>query len=136
MKQVFGDAQQTTTLKRLDEPDRFADAFRSLLDSATTSRVVVAVDNLDRCRADHALETLGTIKTYLEPVVQDRDRGADALFVVAVDVDALRRHLAVRLGEDKGTDGADEYLRKFFSATITMRELLDADVRDYARRAS
>ncbi len=167
MSQLLADAQETTTLKRLDEPDRFTDEFESMLAAVEARRVLVVVDNLDRCSPGRALETLSTVKTYLEPAVREahaqkspwpwkKDRApTDAVFLVAVDDAALRRHLLAKemtdsaLTSGKGADSRDEpspdfgrrqadayvteYLRKFFGLTVTVHDLLDDDMRAYTR---
>jgi hypothetical protein len=176
---LLSESQRTQTIKRLDEPDRFSEKFRELLAAVKASRhggrrrVVVAIDNLDRCSPDRVVETLGTVKTYLEPnasgpgrtpgntrrvkLARARDRqrsplSADAVFVIAVDDSALRRHLLAKefaesavLGPAPQDDDSvararaagcdvDEYLRKFFSVTMRVRDLLDEDMHEYTRR--
>jgi hypothetical protein len=56
--------------QRLEEPDRFAAKFEQLMASVRSERVVIAIDNLDRCSPDRAVEILSTIKTCLEPAIE------------------------------------------------------------------
>lgn len=131
--QIFRPVPYVRTHRRIEDPDVFYDLFRDLVAATKIERLVIAIDNLDRCRADDALDLLSTIKTYLEPAAKvarrdDTDGRTEVLFVIAVDEDALRRHLSV--DGDLGAD-ASEFLRKLFTASIRFAPLLDDDLRDY-----
>ena len=137
----------TLTRRTLQDPDRFATKFAALLRSLESERLVIAIDNLDRCSPEKAVEMLGTIKTYLEPAVADgtlpRSSATEAVqkdvvFLIAVDDAALRRHLiAQEQARSVKHDAAaihryvDEYLAKFFNARLPIRPILDEDMRDY-----
>jgi hypothetical protein len=137
------------TYGRLEDPDQFAANFVRLLKKLRRKRLVIGIDNLDRCAPNRVAELLATIKTFLEPAVADRE----LLFIVAADDAALRRHLiAQELAESGGRaavagtengpptsvprevqDAVDEYLRKFFNGSLHVVEVLDEDIRDFAR---
>lgn len=110
-------------------PEQFEEQFRGMLNKAKITddkRLVVLIDNLDRCAPDAAVGALKTIKTFLE------HKGC--IFVVACDEDALIRHLtSERGGRKKATveSEAKEFLRKFFQSTIEVEPLSD-DLRDFA----
>lgn len=139
--------QVQVTRKRLQDPDEFAASFEGLLRKGLrTSRLIIAIDNLDRCVPARVTELLTTIKAFLEPV----KTGKDLVFVVAADDTALRRHLVAQelavsggsaaygdvSAQDKPPDqvqeAVDEYLRKFFNGTLRLTEVLDEDIRDFA----
>ena len=137
----------TVSHKALQESDRFAEKFADLLKALGPKRLVVAIDNLDRCSPENAVEILGTIKTYLEPTVSAEalPRSSarehvdkEVVFVVSVDDAALRRHLLAQESARSrdGDEGAlrryvDEYLAKFFSARLPIRPILTDDMRGY-----
>jgi hypothetical protein len=125
--QILRPVPTVRTLRRLEDPERFLELFRALVAATKTERLIIMVDNLDRCPAGDALALLATIKTYLEPAARDAN-GAQVLFVLAVDEASLRRHL--RKAGDDGLE-ADEYLRKIFSATIRFAPLHADDLRAY-----
>jgi hypothetical protein len=137
----------TATIHALRDPDRFAAKFAELLRALRPRRLVVAIDNLDRCSPESAIEMLSTIKTYLEPAVAGESRpnssaietvDKQVVFVVSVDDKALRRHLVAKETERSPGDDAlairryvDEYLAKFFSARLPIRAILPDDMRGY-----
>lgn len=150
LREPFRITQRVLATQRLEEPDRFAAKFEQLMACVTADRVVIAIDNLDRCSPDRAVEILSTIKTYLEPALEpDKERRwlpplrrdgrkpKPAVFLIAADIDALRRHLLSKEIEQTEQAEADasgyveEYLRKFFSATLPIRASLDTEMRTY-----
>ena len=137
----------TATVRALRDPDRFAAKFTDLLRALGPQRVVIAIDNLDRCSPESAIEMLSTIKTYLEPAVGGESRPKSSaietvdkqvVFVVSVDDQALRRHLVAKESERSRDEDqlavrryVDEYLAKFFSARLPIRAILPDDMRGY-----
>jgi hypothetical protein len=141
----------TLTRRTLQDPDRFSNKFADLIGALKPKRLVVAIDNLDRCAPDKAVQMLSTIKTYLEPAAGSHEgprsvahkaaAEKEVVFVVAVDDEALRRHLiAQELDRSRGQDDVvaarsyvDEYLAKFFSARLPIRTVLPDDMRAYVK---
>lgn len=163
LTRIFRVTEQTITRSKLEDPEHFTERFLALLQSLKKDRLIVAFDNLDRCSPDRVEELLGTLKTYLEPLAQTQERGLlsrlfrragstkDAVFLIAADDEALRRHLEAKEwaassgsgDKESATDTTaprevvryvDEYLRKFFTTTMRIRPLLDADMKTYAAR--
>lgn len=106
--QVFDIKYETITRPRLEDPERFTEKFEDLLAHLKPERLVVAIDNLDRCTPERVEEVFDTLNTYLEPagaaeraqglsrlLQRKREEGKkkEAVFIVAADDDALRRHL-------------------------------------------
>ena len=99
-----------------EQQDRKAqmEAFRQSLVDLTKDadgdprRLVIAIDELDRCRPDYALSVLEVIKHFFD---------VDGVhFVLGVNLDELANSVRARYGA--GTD-AGQYLQKF--VTLTMR---------------
>lgn len=145
--------EKTLERSRLEDPEKFTERFGALLQKVKRPRLVIAIDNLDRCSPDRVEELLSTIKTYLEPAAQQSEprllrrlakssTTKDAVFVIAADDEALRRHLEAKESAASGRQRSsaeisryvDEYLRKFFPAIVRIRPLLDADMKAYAER--
>jgi hypothetical protein len=167
---VAADPVQATR-RRLEFPDQFASNFRELLDNVSTTRLVIAIDNLDRCSPARVTEILSSVKTFLEPAFDEEVGGerrgysrwervtrwlagdgggnenrslTQMCFIIAADDAALRRHLtAQEVGKNSAVDGGeaalpaevrtsvDEYLRKFFGASLRIREVLDEDIQQF-----
>lgn len=93
-------------------PEQFEQAFRDIIKQIEGKKLVIIVDNIDRCERNYACELLGTIKGFLEC-------NENVVFILPVDDDALRRHIT-RVYQGKSKD-ADEFLRKFFNVTIRIK---------------
>lgn len=111
--------------KSLDSPELFETKFGELMDAITREKVVVVIDNLDRCSPDRVVEILSTIKTFLEP----SGASHQPVFVIPCDEEAILKHLKERSGLDEAD--AKEFLRKFFSATLRVNLFLEEEIRDY-----
>jgi hypothetical protein len=134
---VFQVAPETVSRRRVEDPERFMKLFIALLRRLKVPRLVIAIDNLDRCSPDRAVEVLSTIKTYLDPARAEAKK--DVVYLIAVDVDALRRHLVAQENErskggdpsDGGERYVDEYLRKFFNAHLQIDDPRPDDMARY-----
>ena len=131
LQRVFSPEPVQSTRRRLEFPDQFAANFKTLLDNVAAKRLVIAIDNLDRCAPARVTEMLSAVKTFLEPAFEEgptvkkrrslrrwlwEELGGEPpepslerlCFIVAADDKALRRHLtAQELGNDRLTQGAE-----------------------------
>ena len=87
-------------------------------------RLVIVVDNIDRCQADKAYTLLTDIKNFL-------CKEFDVIFVVPVDIEALRKHI-IKSSLDHQSLEADEFLRKFFNTSIWMKPYQNDEMFNFA----
>ena len=116
--------------------DQFERKFEEIVKDAKCSKLVIIVDNLDRCSHDLVVDTLGTIKTFLEPKGEQK-----CIFVIPCDDSAIRQHVkaAYRVLSNHGEGGSSpdpeeyaiEYLRKFFSGSIKIDPFLPEEIELY-----
>ena len=90
------------------EAVRFKDLLGAFVDSSG-GRVVVFIDELDRCRPDHALQVLETARNLLDV--------AGVIVVVTVNLKALEHAVASLQGP--GCD-AETYLRRFIDLRVAL----------------
>ncbi len=121
----IGHSTTTTslTMPPLHSPEQFEDQFTALLDTGGVSadpggnKLVVIVDNLDRCDSQSAAEALKTVKTFFDQ--------QGCIFVIPCDDQALMAHLKSTYGWEPGSEDAAEYLRKFFNTTLRIRPAVE-----------
>lgn len=77
--------------------------------SANGARLVIVVDELDRCRPDYALEVLEVMKHFFSV--------PGVIFVLGVNLAALENSVKARYGNDMD---ASAYLRKFINVSLTL----------------
>lgn len=87
-------------------------------------RLVIVVDNIDRCQADKAYTLLTDIKNFL-------CKEFDVIFIVPVDIEALRKHI-IKSSSDHQNLEADEFLRKFFNTSVWMKPYQNDEMYDFA----
>jgi hypothetical protein len=117
----------TRHLAQVESIEQFLDSFKGLVEAIRGSRnrrIVVLVDDLDRCLPESALEVFEAIKLFLD--------APGCGFVVAIDREVIRRGLAVRYPPPQGSDlpivDADEYIEKTIGVSYDVPRLSTADV--------
>ncbi|ELZ38330.1 KAP P-loop domain protein [Halorubrum saccharovorum DSM 1137] len=102
--------------------------FDSIIQEVDAEKVVISVDNLDRCESSTVYDVLVSLKTFLE---DDR-----CVYLIPCDDEALESHLkAVNDEEFFGETRTErEFLRKFFQTHIRIPTFQKDDVENYAHR--
>lgn len=149
-KNSTDDLKVTVQKSRLFAPEQFEDCFDDLLQAAfrqhTTpekilswvkkegydidlDQLVIVIDNIDRCQSNVAYKLLTDIKNFL-------GKDKNVVFVVPVDVDALRKHIlnSSKLSKDELNQDADEFLRKFFNVSIWMKPFRTDEIFEFASK--
>lgn len=119
---AYRTTERTETQDRIEDPQGFEAEFKKLLRSCSADRVLIVIDNLDRCSARRCKELLSTLKTFLEP---DSEK---CVFLLTCDEGALKEQINHSDRED-----ADEYLRKFFNVVVRVPQPISSDLQAYAR---
>ena len=92
--------------------------------SKALDRLVIVIDNIDRCQPEVAYTLLTDIKNFL-------CKDINVVFVVPVDVDALRKHIVSHSSAEHSIE-ANEFLRKFFNTSIWMKPYQNDEMFDFA----
>jgi len=101
----------------------FGEVVDSIVNNKANNRLIIVVDNLDRCSGESAIEMFGAIKNLMEH--------EKCVYLFPCDQDALINHLtSVRHYNDRD---AREFLRKFFQTTLTMPSLISHDLEKFTR---
>jgi len=130
IERMSGALERKTVSRRVAQVrsiEQFVSAFTELVTNVRGSRrIVVLIDDLDRCLPESALEVFEAIKLFLD--------APGCGFVVAVDREVIRSGLAVRyaplreaLSQAPVAD-ADEYIEKTIGISYDVPRLSAADV--------
>ena len=116
------------TLKDAASPDSMAGfraSYKELLDLLPdVERVIVLVDDLDRCLPNAVTATLEAIKLFLSV--------RKMVFVLAADQEMIREAIAASLGASSRSERfAQRYLEKIVQLPITLPRLAPADAEAY-----
>lgn len=125
----------TTTSESFKDPHQFEAEFKRIVNNSYSDKLLIIVDNLDRCTHKKAVELLSTIKTFL---AKDTDVGENkCIFLIACDDDAIKKHLESVYSKSQNRErsnepfSADEFLRKFFNASICIPDFIDTELQTY-----
>lgn len=126
---VLGGVTATRKRTPLSEDDEFEDAFGKL--AAKTKRLVVFIDELDRCSAGEVVETLETMRVFLDV--------PNCIFVVAADRQALEAALRRKARQETPADevhpyfsSAGAYVDKIFQYQVALPPLRWTDTGEFA----
>lgn len=92
-------------------------------------KLVLVIDNIDRCPNELAYNLLTDIKTFIG------NEDYNIVFVIPVDDEALKKHI-IRTSktENDCSHEAEEFLRKFFNITIRLKTFQPREIFDFAER--
>lgn len=90
--------------------DSFIEIEKSILGERTDERIIVFVDDLDRCEPEHVIDILSAIKNFFI-------YGKKTIFFCALDKDAVTKAIQTKY---KDVIKADEYLEKIFDVSFNM----------------
>lgn len=120
---------RTSRISRLPakfDPARIESKFGQIVDKITdqtkVNKLVIAIDNLDRCSSKDAIEMLEAIKALMEH--------GKCVYLVSCNDKALIKDLSSIRGYS--VSDASEFLRKFFQTSVVIPSLLSADLERFA----
>lgn len=109
-------------IPRVESAFQFERIFCELIGKREKNKkIIIAVDNLDRCESDLVIDMLSTIKTFMET--------DDVFFVIACDDNALFEHLKNLKGFT--IDNSREFLRKFFQICVNIPPFIEGNLLNY-----
>ena len=94
---------------RSDAMEQFREALESMVSAKKNNKVIIVIDELDRCRPDYALEVLEIIKHFFSV--------DNVHFVLGINLNALEDMVSTRYG---AKIDAREYLQKFIQIKLEL----------------
>lgn len=126
---LLGGVTATRKQTPLSEDDEFEDAFGKMAKKA--KRLVIFIDELDRCAADEVVETLETMRVFLDV--------PNCIFIAAADRQALEAALRRKARQETPADevhpyfsSAGAYVDKIFQFQIALPPLRWTDTGEFA----
>lgn len=106
--------------------DEIPNIKNKIEDLTKDGRLIIFVDDLDRCHVDNVLEMLEAIKMFLT--------AKNVIFVVAVDMTKIERAWKLRYHSDDGSKEGLEHVEKIFPLKLSLPpKKLDA-LKDYVEK--
>lgn len=120
----------TRSKDRFEDPHEFEKQFFDIIGKSKAQRLLISIDNLDRCTHTKAVELLSTIKTFLAKD-SDTEKNNKCIFLITCDDGAIKKHIESVYSKDQKAFSSDEFLRKFFNAFIRLPDFIDRELQDY-----
>ncbi len=136
----------SVTKPHLFAPEQFEECFKEIVSNSLSKsneilkwikrdnsvqnleKLIVVVDNIDRCSNEVAYNLLTDIKTFFgsEPY--------SIVFVIPVDDEALKKHIINNSKIDLDCEKEkEEFLRKFFNVTLRIKPYGETDMYSFAK---
>lgn len=129
-----GEEFLTDLVKKQENEDstlvrEFRDDFKKMIDKSNIKKLVVIIDDLDRCTPDRIIENLEAIKLFLNV-----DKTA---FIIGADPRIVRHAIEFRYRKENKVDLesndriVDDYLEKLIQIPYNLPKLSDSEVETY-----
>lgn len=140
---AFSDYKIAVQEPMIFAPEQFEECFNEMIDLALKKdskidslikwvkgdnyisgldKVVIVVDNIDRCPKELAYELITNIKNFL-------GNKKNLVFLIPVDDEALKRH--IQKDGNGNEKESEEFLRKFFNVTLRIKPFKRFDLYDF-----
>ncbi len=90
-------------------------------------KLIIVIDNIDRCSSEMAYQLLADIKTFLS------NEEYNLVFIVPIDDEALKKHLFRRLNMEDVDKDKEEFLRKVFNVTLRIKLHQEIELQHFAQ---
>lgn len=116
------DMDDTTTVNTIR---KFRGEFEKSINDTNLERIVVLIDDLDRCQPERIIETLEAIKLFLSV--------NKTTFIIAADENVIQYSIKRKYPpmEDFKVELDKEYIEKLIQIPVTVPELSEKDIQNY-----
>ena len=130
---AFYQLKISVTKSHLFAPEQFEECFKEIVSNSLSpsnkalkwikgnrsiqglEKLIIVIDNIDRCHEAMAYQLLTDIKTFLS------NEEYNVVFIVPVDDEALKKHLFEISKSEKCNKEKEEFLRKFFNVSLRIK---------------
>lgn len=131
IKQFVKDADDIDNSERFEVVRKFRDEFEILLDKSKINKLIVLIDDLDRCLPDRIIDNLEAIKLFLNV--------KNTAFVIGADPRIVRHAIEYRYKdmvdehneENSNVRIVHDYLEKLIQIPYYLPKLSDSEVETY-----
>jgi len=116
-----------TILPGKEWPGIFENIFKEIIEKAKYEKIVIVIDNLDRCQSRTVIKMLALLKTFMDI--------KKCIYIIPCDGEALLSHINT-LDSSMGyfKESGQEFLKKIFQVTIKIPPFLGESLEEYAQK--
>jgi len=120
-------ASKRRILPKKEWPGEFENIFSEIIEKTKYEKIVMVIDNLDRCQSQTVVEMLALLKTFMD--IQK------CIYIIPCDKEAILNHISTL---DRNTEyfekSGPEFLKKIFQITIGIPPILGESLEEYAQK--
>ena len=117
------DLRKNTQHLHYFSPEQFEFRFKEIIETYQkqnkTSKIVIIIDNIDRCSSEDAYKLLSDVKGFLDV--------KNVIYLIPVDDSALSNQIS------KYGDNSSEFLRKIFDSVLYIKKLKTTELFDFTK---
>ncbi len=98
--------------------------LKEIIKEIKKDRIVIFVDDLDRCLPDRALQVLESVKLFLD--------AEHYVFVIGLDRTIIEKCVDKKYGKESGISGTD-YIKKIIQVPFNLPELREQEIKSYVQ---
>ncbi len=123
---IIKTARYKLKISKYDSEEQFESEFIELIKKDPSTKIVF-IDDLDRCSKEKVINTLETIKTFLDV--------NGCIFIIACDDEIIKDSInrANEIYKTRNNNEGAEYLEKFFQFSIHIPPFMIPDMRQYIK---
>jgi hypothetical protein len=119
------DTKISLMFDKYETDEQFEEKFIQLVEGDSLIKIIF-IDDLDRCEPHKVMETLETIKTYLDVKT--------CIFIIACADEIVRQVVESERKDLCKKEDGNNYLNKFFQYTIRIPPFIHQNMREYASK--
>ncbi|MBP5695716.1 MAG: hypothetical protein J6X11_03595 [Treponema sp.] len=119
------------TEQRLFAPEQFSECFNKIISAylkKQSQKLIVVIDNMDRCQGDSVYSLFTDIKTFLG------NENKNLIFLIPVDDVELKKQIFDKTKTDNDNKENEEFLRKSFNTVLRIKPFVETDMYVFAKK--
>lgn len=109
LKYTSGTITNTITEHPMVNPEEFEKCFKEMIEEFIEKKIVIVIDNLDRCSSTEAYEALSSIKCFF-------NEKNNLMYIIPIDELAIKKHIKKQFNNDDVE--ASQYIMKIINSSI------------------
>lgn len=112
--------------KNFESVIEFEKKFSRILKDSDIEKLIVFIDDLDRCLDENAINILESIKLFLN--------SERCIFILGIDREKIENAIARKFGEEYSKENASDYIKKIIQLPFNIPSLRNRDVFQFLGR--
>lgn len=112
-------------------PEQFSECFKKIISDyfkKEQNKLIIIIDNIDRCQGESVYKLLTDIKTFLG------NQSKNIVFLIPVDDIELKKQIFNKSISQNDNKEIEEFLRKSFNTVLRIKPYVETDMYEFAKK--